>query len=389
MTRHSLLAGRAALGWIVALALVSAAAAHDREDRGKLVISSAFADANTELLTIRGSGFGDRAPRVTLAGEALPVLSSGAFEVLASLPLGLEPGSYRLTVSRGRGEGKSDTFDVTLGAAGAAGPPGPEGPEGPAGLPGPQGLPGVPGQPGPPGPAGAPGPPGPPGPPGGESIPEEPAPSGLRVFLRVGDLLGESVDRNHRDWSDATGYRHAVRRVAGQAQPRVQHDDLVVLKVSDRTSAALFDKAAQAEVIPRVDLDVCQDAQGAPLCFLQIRLTGAIISSFSQGADLVDRLGFNYRQIEWTYQLFRPDGSAGGERQGTSDFATQAVVGRAARAPARSGTVQETGRASSSSRASRGRRTSGPSPGRSACPASRARCPAPRPSRGRTSRPSP
>ena len=147
MTRHSLLAGRAALGWIVALALVSAAAAHDREDRGKLVISSAFADANTELLTIRGSGFGSRAPRVTLAGEPLPVLSSGPFEVLASLPLGLEPGSYRLTVSRGRGEGKSDTFDVTLGAAGAAGPPGPEGPEGPAGLPGPQGLPGQPGRP--------------------------------------------------------------------------------------------------------------------------------------------------------------------------------------------------------------------------------------------------
>ncbi len=164
MTRHSLLAGRAALGWIAALALVSSAAAHDREDRGKLVISSAFADANTELLTIRGSGFGDRAPRVTLAGEPLPVLSSGPFEVLASLPLGLEPGSYRLTVSRGRGEGKSDTFDVTLGAAGAAGPgrpAGTEGPEGPAGLPGPQGLPGQPGQPGPPGPAGAPGPHGP------------------------------------------------------------------------------------------------------------------------------------------------------------------------------------------------------------------------------------
>jgi type VI secretion system Hcp family effector len=327
MTRHSLLAGRATLGWVAALALVSSAAAHDREDRGKLVISSAFADANTELLTIRGSGFGNRAPRVTLAGEPLPVLSSGPFEVLASLPLGVEPGSYRLTVSRGRGEGKSDTFDVTLGAAGAAGPPGPEGPEGPAGLPGPQGLPGVPGQPGPPGPAGAPGPPGPPGPPGGAPIPEEPVPSGLRVFLRVGDLLGESVDRGHRDWSDATGYRHAVRRLAVSAPPRVQHDELVVLKVTDRTTAALFDKAAQAEVIPRVDLDVCEDTQGAPRCFLQIRLAGAVVTSFTQGADLVDRLAFSYSQIEWTYRFLRPDGSAGGERRGQWDFATQVWSG--------------------------------------------------------------
>lgn len=323
MTRYSLLAGQTALGLIVALSPASSAAAHDREDRGRLAISSAFADANTELLTIRGSGFGNRAPRVTLAGEPLPVLSSGPFEILASLPLGLEPGSYRLTVSRGRGEGKSDTFDVTLGAAGVAGPPGPEGPEGPAGLPGPQGLPGQPGPPGPPGPAGAPGPPGPPGPPGGESIPEEPVPAGVRVFLRVGDLLGESVDRDHRNWSDASGYRHAVRRLGGQPQPRVQHDDLVVFKVSDRTSAALFDKAAQAEVIPRVDLDVCRDTPGAPLCFLQVRLTGAIVTSFSQGADLVDRLAFSYRQIEWTYRLFERDGSVGGERRGSFDLVTQ------------------------------------------------------------------
>ena len=166
MTRHSLLAGRAALGLIAALALLSPAAAHDREDRGKLVISSAVADANVELLTIRGVNFGGARPRVTLAGEALSVMSSGPFEILAALPAGLEPGSYRLTVSRGRGEGRSDTFDVTIGAAGAPGPPGPEGPEGPPGLPGPQGPPGPRGLPGPAGPAGRPGTAGAAGPPG-------------------------------------------------------------------------------------------------------------------------------------------------------------------------------------------------------------------------------
>ena len=114
-----------------------------------------------------------------------------------------------------------------------------------------------------------------------------------------------------------------MRRLAVSAPPRVQHDELVVLKVTDRTSAALFDMASQAQVIPRVDLDVCQDTQGQPLCFLQIRLSGAIVTSFSQGADLVDRLAFSYSQIEWTYRLFRPDGSAGGERRGSFDIVTQ------------------------------------------------------------------
>ena len=321
MTRHSLLAGRAALGLVAALAFLSPAAAHDREEEGKLVISGASADASLELLTIRGANFGGRLPRVTLAGEALTVLNSGPFEILAALPAGLEPGSYRLTVSRGRGEGRSDTFDVTIGAVGPAGPPGPEGPEGPPGLPGPQGPPGPQGLPGPQGPAGAPGPQGPQGPPGAEPIPEEPPAAGLSIFLRVEGLLGESTDRGHKDWSDATGYRHAVRRLAG-AQPRVQHDELVVLKVTDRTSSALYDKAAAGEPLPRVDLDVCKQGP-QPLCFLQIRLTDALVSRFSQGADLVDRLGFSYRQIEWTYRLFRNDGTVGGERRGQWDFATQ------------------------------------------------------------------
>jgi type VI protein secretion system component Hcp len=123
-------------------------------------------------------------------------------------------------------------------------------------------------------------------------------------------------------WSDATGYRHAVRRLAGQAQPRVQHDDLVVLKVSDRTSSALFDKAARGELLPRVDLDVCRQDQQQQ-CFLQVQLTDAVVTSFSQGADLVDRLAFSYHQIEWTYRLFRNDGTVGGERRGQWDVATQ------------------------------------------------------------------
>ena len=321
----SILPRMAALGLSLALVCPSPAAAEDRDrgDRGRLVISSASTDPNAEWLTIRGMNFGNHPPQVTLAGDRLQVLSSGPFEILAVLPPGIEPGSYRLAVARGRGERYSDTFDVTIGAAGPAGPPGPEGPAGPAGLPGPQGLPGLPGAPGPQGPAGPAGPAGPQGPAGGGPVIEEPVPSGLQVFLRVDGLLGESTDRNHRDWSDAARYQHAVRRLAGTTQARVQHDDLVVLKVADRTSAALFDKAARGETLAQVDLDVCrQGGQQQQQCFLRIRLTDAIITHYSQSADLLERLGFSYRQIEWTYQPSRPDGTLTTPLQGRWDLAT-------------------------------------------------------------------
>lgn len=327
MKRPSILPGRAALGLTLALVCLSPAAAEDRDrgDRGSLAITSASADANAELLTVRGLNFGSPVPRVTLAGERLEVLSWGPFEILAALPPGLEPGSYRLAVSSGRGERRSDTFDVTIGAAGPAGPPGPEGPEGPAGLPGPQGPGGLPGPVGPTGPVGAPGPPGPPGPAGGGGpVIEEPVPDGLRMFLRVAGLLGESVDRDHRDWSDATRYQHAVRRIAATTQARVQHDDLVVLKVADRTSAALFDKAARGETLSQVELDVCrQGGLQRQQCFLRVRLTDARITSYSQSADLSDRLSLSYARIEWIYQPFRSDGNPTPSIQGIWDVMTQ------------------------------------------------------------------
>jgi type VI secretion system secreted protein Hcp len=146
------------------------------------------------------------------------------------------------------------------------------------------------------------------------------------MFLRIDDLKGESVDRNHKDWSDVTRYQHAVRRVAAVGQTRVQHDDLVVLKVADRTSAALFDKAARGDALAQVDLDVCRQGQQQE-CFLRVRLTDARITSYSQSGDLSDRLGISYGQIEWIYQPFRADGSPAAPIQGSWDLATQQWTG--------------------------------------------------------------
>jgi len=120
-----------------------------REDRPRrdrqLLIASAFADLDAELLTIYGRNFGRRrTPRVRLAGVELRVVSHDSYQILVELPPNIAPGSYLLKVWRGRGEESVDSFDVALGSD--------EGPPGPPGAPGPQGEPGPTGPQGPPGP---------------------------------------------------------------------------------------------------------------------------------------------------------------------------------------------------------------------------------------------
>ena len=121
-------------------------------DRSRPLILSASADPQLQVLTIRGQNFGNRPPVVALDSLQLVVQSATPTQILASLPPGLLPGSYRLTVARSRRvdhdqderstKGEVDAFDVTLGAVGPVGPKGDPGPQGPAGPAGPTGAPG-------------------------------------------------------------------------------------------------------------------------------------------------------------------------------------------------------------------------------------------------------
>jgi hypothetical protein len=117
-------------------------------------------------LFLRGENFMRRSNdqvSVSLSGVTLGLVSQSEAEILARLPSGIEPGTYRLVVIRSGPVPGADAMDVTLGAAGPAGPEGQVGPQGPMGDTGPQGLPGIQGPPGEDGKDGEPGPVGPEG----------------------------------------------------------------------------------------------------------------------------------------------------------------------------------------------------------------------------------
>lgn len=101
-------------------------------------------------LVITGSNFD--APAVQLQGSALAVTSNTATQINASLPSGLVPGTYLLSVTQGS---KTEFFNVAVGEEGPVGPQGPQGEQGPTGR---QGETGPRGAVGPQGPAGLTGP---------------------------------------------------------------------------------------------------------------------------------------------------------------------------------------------------------------------------------------
>jgi hypothetical protein len=124
------LVGLFSVFFIVAL-ILSLANAYAKSKH--IEITSAFSDDIHETLFIYGENFGD-SPQVTLEWELLTVHSFTDDYIEAALPVGIEPGSYRLAVARGgrfNSTDESDTMDVTIDAVGPIGPEGPEGPAGP------------------------------------------------------------------------------------------------------------------------------------------------------------------------------------------------------------------------------------------------------------------
>lgn len=155
-----------------------------------VTITSAEASFLAGTLDIVGQNFDRGAVTVTLGSTPLTVSASSATAIQAVLPLGVSPGTYRLTVQAGQ---SSTTLDVTIGTTGPQGPqgtvgpigpPGPQGETGPMGPQGPQGLPGEAGAQGPAGPQGTTGATGPAGPAGAQGPigPQGPqGPAGLPV----------------------------------------------------------------------------------------------------------------------------------------------------------------------------------------------------------------
>jgi hypothetical protein len=159
--RRYLYLGAAVPALMVAANLAQAANPKPVFDDFNEQVTETGVNAALTVLTIEGSGFGPdfaHRPSVALGAQTLAVLTSSNTTITATLPAGIAPGTYTLTVTNilnVTAQGEVAIGDQ--GATGATGAQGPQGAPGPTGATGAQGLPGATGPQGLAGANGAPG----------------------------------------------------------------------------------------------------------------------------------------------------------------------------------------------------------------------------------------
>ena len=135
------------------------------------------------------------------------------------------------------------------------------------------------------------------------------------LFLKMGDVKGESRNRKHKDEIDVLSFSLGVTRANEGSQPRIK--DFQIVKHIDAASPKLFDLACEGEVVRDATLVLSKPGArpAQDLEFYRIILENVVVTSIEPaGAAAGDTLpmeqvslGFDSMRIEYKPQ--KADGS--------------------------------------------------------------------------------
>jgi len=147
------------------------------------------------------------------------------------------------------------------------------------------------------------------------------------MFIKIGDIKGESADKAHKDeidvlaWSWGMSQSGSMHSGGGGGAGKVSVQDLSFTKWVDKATSPLMLACCNGTHIPEIKLTV-RKAGKKPLETLVVTMKECIVSSISTGGTpgedrLTESVTLNFAYVETAYQPQKADGSKDG---GTIDM---------------------------------------------------------------------
>ncbi len=139
------------------------------------------------------------------------------------------------------------------------------------------------------------------------------------MFIKIGSLKGESVDKGHKEeidvlaWSWGMSQSGTMHMGTGGGAGKVSVQDLSFTKYIDKASPALMENCCNGKPFPEAKL-IVRKAGGDPLEYLTITLGSVLISSVSTGGSggedrLTENVTLNFATVKLTYKGQKADGT--------------------------------------------------------------------------------
>ena len=156
------------------------------------------------------------------------------------------------------------------------------------------------------------------------------------VFLKLGDIKGESKDSKHAgeievlSWSWGVSQTGSMGHGGGGGAGKANFSDLSVMHQFDKASPNLMKACATGEHIKEATL-IARKAGKEQQEYMKITLSDVLVSSYQDGGGSggvvpTDQFSLNYGKIEFEYLPQKPDGTLGAAVKGGYDVAANKKV---------------------------------------------------------------
>jgi type VI secretion system secreted protein Hcp len=140
------------------------------------------------------------------------------------------------------------------------------------------------------------------------------------MFLKIGDIKGESVDKVYKDWIDVLAWSWGMSQSGtahmgpGGGSGKVNVQDMSFTKYVDRSSANIMLKCCNGKHYPEATLVVRKAGGDTPLDYYKVKMTDVLISSISTGGSggedrVTENVSLNFAKVQAVYTPQKPDGS--------------------------------------------------------------------------------
>ncbi|BBE10055.1 MAG: type VI secretion system secreted protein Hcp [Glomeribacter sp. 1016415] len=144
------------------------------------------------------------------------------------------------------------------------------------------------------------------------------------IFLKLGDVKGESIDHTHKDeievlsWSWGANQSATFHEGTGGGSGKGSIKNLSIAKYMDQSSPTLFQLCVSGQHIESAQLTVRKAGGKSPLEYFKLKLKKVLISSYATGGSggmdrITENISLNFAEVEAVYQ---PQDTTGAKKGG-------------------------------------------------------------------------
>jgi type VI secretion system secreted protein Hcp len=162
----------------------------------------------------------------------------------------------------------------------------------------------------------------------------------MSAYIQLPGIDGEVNDADHQKWVEVNAMSLPIMRSisadavgVGRSNGETSLGDIVCTKTWDSSTPKLAAYCASGKFLDSVTIHLCSDLGGKNVVNLELKLSNAIISSYSfsatgdQSPVPSEVITLNYTKIEWNYTKYDQMGNSAGNVPASYDTEGSQVTG--------------------------------------------------------------